>query len=398
MARKYEKYKPEFRDEVARLVVETTRSIADVSREYGLNETTVGGWVKKYRATHAADEPPLELSERARLRELERRNRELEMENAFLKKSQCVLREGAAVSDKYEFIAAERATHSSENSGDAPTMVRMCAWIGVSKSGYYEWLDRRPSAAARRRELLADKIRALFEAFGGTYGYRRIHAELLRAGEHVGAELVRRLMRELGLVPVQPRPFRITTVPDPDAPETVDLLRRDFCADRPGIKLVGDITYIRTWQGWLYLATLIDCFNREVIGWSMADHLRTELVTDALDMAVRNHRLEPDCIMHSDRGTQYTSAEYRATLTRLGLRHSVGRTGQCWDNALAESFFASLKNERVHHIVYPSRKKAKEDIARYIELFYNQRRIHSALGYRTPREVRTEYLNSQLAA
>ena len=176
------------------------------------------------------------------------------------------------MSDKYEFIAAERATHSSENSGDAPTIARMCAWIGVSKSGYYEWLDRRPSAAARRRELLADKIRALFEAFGGTYGYRRIHAELLRAGEHVGAELVRRLMRELGLVPVQPRPFRITTVPDPDAPETVDLLRRDFCADRPGIKVIGDITYIRTWQGWLYLATLIDCFNREVIGWSMADH------------------------------------------------------------------------------------------------------------------------------
>ena len=204
------------------------------------------------------------------------------------------------MSDKYAFIAAERATHSSENSGDAPTMVRMCAWIGVSKSGYYEWLDRAPSAAAGRRELLADKIRALFEAFGGTYGYRRIHAELLRAGEHVGAELVRRLMRELGLVPLQPRPFRVTTVPDPDAPETVDHLRRDFCADRPGIKVVGDITYIRTWQGWLYLATLIDCFNREVIGWSMADHLRTELITDALEMAVRNHRLEPDCIMHSE--------------------------------------------------------------------------------------------------
>ena len=207
------------------------------------------------------------------------------------------------MSDKYAFIAAERATHSSENSGDAPTMVRMCAWIGVSKSGYYEWLDRRPSAAARRRELLADKIRALFEAFGGTYGYRRIHAELLRADERVGPELVRRLMRELGLVPVQPRPFRTTTVPDPDAPDTVDLVRRDFTADRPGIKVVGDITYIRTWQGWLYLATLIDCFNREVIGWSIADHLRTELVTDALEMAVRNDRLEPDCILHSDRGT-----------------------------------------------------------------------------------------------
>jgi putative transposase len=301
------------------------------------------------------------------------------------------------VSDKYAFIAAERAANSSDHS-DAPTIVNMCTWLSVSKSGFYDWRCRPRSAAGRRRELLADKIRALFKACGGTYGYRRIHAELLRAGEQVGAALVRKLMGELGLVAVQPRPFRTTTVPDPHAADTVDLVRRDFSADRPGIKVVGDITYIRTWQGWLYLATLIDCFNREVIGWSMADHLRTELVTDALDMAVRNHRLEPDCIMHSDRGTQYTSAEYRATLTRLGLRHSVGRTGQCWDNALAESFFASLKNERVHHMVYPSRKTAKEDIARYIELFYNRRRIHSALGYRTPHEVRTAYLNSQLAA
>ena len=184
---------------------------------------------------------------------------------------------------------------------------------------YYEWRDRRPSAAARRRELLADKIRALFEAFGGTYGYRRIHAELLRAGERVGAELVRRLMRELGLVPVQPRPFRTTTVPDPDAPDTVDLVRRDFAADRPGIKVVGDITYIRTWQGWLYLATLIDCFNREVIGWSMADHLRTELVhRRAGHGGAESIGSNADCIMHSDRGTQYTSAEYRATLIGLG--------------------------------------------------------------------------------
>jgi putative transposase len=126
--------------------------------------------------------------------------------------------------------------------------------------------------------------------------------------------------------------------------------------------------------------------------------MRTELVTDALAMAARNHSLEPGCIMHSDRGTHYTSAEYHAALDRLGLRHSLGRTGVCWDNALAESFFASLKNERVHHMVYPTRKKATEDIARYIELFYNRRRIQSALGYRTPHEVRTEYLNSQLAA
>jgi putative transposase len=300
------------------------------------------------------------------------------------------------VSEKFEFINAERAA-AAEATG-LPTIARMCVLLAVSKSGYYEWRDRPVSAAQRRRELLGDKIAALFEAFNASYGYRRIHAELVRAGERVGLELVRKLMGEQDLITVQPRPFRTTTEPDPDAPDTVDLVKRDFSAAQPGAKVVGDITYIRTWQGWLYLAVLTDCATREVIGYAMAEHMRTELVVEALEMAMRNGRLEPDCIMHSDRGTQYTSAEYREKLVELGLRHSVGRTGQCWDNALAESFFATLKNERVHQMVYPTRKKAKADIAKWIELFYNYRRIHSALSYRTPHEVRTEYLNSQLAA
>ena len=245
------------------------------------------------------------------------------------------------MTEKFEFIDAERA--AAAEAAELPTVARMCALLEVSKSGFYEWRHRPVSAAQRRRELLADMVRALFEAFDATYGYRRIHAELVRAGERVGPELVRKLMHEMGLIPVQPRPFRTTTEPDPDAPDTVDLVKRDFTAQRPGTKVVGDITYIRTWQGWLYLASLIDCCTREVIGYAMAEHMRTELVLDAVDMAMRNGRLEADCIMHSDRGTQYTSAEYREKLVELGLRHSVGRTGQCWDNALAESFFASLK-------------------------------------------------------
>jgi putative transposase len=298
------------------------------------------------------------------------------------------------VTDKFEFIEAERAIVESQ----LPTVERMCALMEVSKSGYYEWRCRPVSAAQQRRELLAEKIEALFTAFDATYGYRRIHAELLRGGEQVGEKLVAKLMAEMDLIPLQPRPFRTTTQADPDAAATVDLVKRDFCADAPGTKVVGDITYIRTWQGWLYLATLIDCATREVIGYAMADHMRTELVLDALDMAMRNGGLQADCIMHSDRGAQYTSTEYREKLAELGLRHSVGRTGQCWDNALAESFFATLKNERVYQMVYPTRKKAEADIARWIELFYNHRRIHSALGYRTPHEVRTEYVNSHLAA
>ncbi|MFB9730422.1 IS3 family transposase, partial [Haloechinothrix salitolerans] len=389
---KYQKYTPEFREQAAKLVVEGQRPIAEVAREYGLGETTLANWVKKYREDHAGDEPPLELSERAELAELRRRVREQEMELSFLKKGGSVLCEGAAVSEKYEFIAAEYAHNKGHNVADAPTLTQMLAWLDVSKSGYYEWFRRPPSATERRRELLKTKIETLFDLFGGTYGYRRIHAELVRAGERVDDETVRQLMREMGLVTVQLKPYRTTTVRSAEQPDGVpDLVERNFTANRPGAKLVGDITFISTWQGWLYLATVIDCFNNEVIGYAMADHMRTELVTDALDMAARNHTLESGCIMHSDRGTQYTSAEYRAKLDELDLRHSLGRTGICWDNALAESFFASLKNERVHHMVYPTRKRASTDIARYIELHYNRRRIHSALGYKTPHEVRNEY-------
>lgn len=296
------------------------------------------------------------------------------------------------MSDKYAFIDAEYAA------GCAPTIERMCRWLQVSKSGYYEWLHRPMSPTAHRRELLKIKIKALFEASDGSYGYRRLHAALLRIGEHVGLELVRQLMRELGLVACQPRPWRTTTLRGEEQTATPDLVGRDFTADAPGQKLVGDITYISTWAGWLYLATVIDCFTKEVIGYAMADHMRTSLICDALDMAARNHSLAVNCIFHSDRGTQYTSTEFGAKLTTLKMRQSLGRTGCCYDNALAESFFASLKNERVHRTVYPTRKKAKHDIAHYIEIFYNRQRLHSALGYRTPHEVRIEYLNEQLAA
>jgi putative transposase len=296
------------------------------------------------------------------------------------------------VSDKYAFIDAEYAA------AGAPTIERMCCWLQVSKSGYYEWLHRPMSATAQRRELLKIKIQALFEASDDTYGYRRLHEELVRGGEQVGPELVRQLMRELGLVACQPRPWHTTTLRGDEHSTASDLVGRDFTADAPGRKLVGDITYIRTWAGWLYLATVIDCFNKEVIGYAMADHMRTSLVADALGMAARNHTLAAGCIFHSDRGTQYTSTEFGAILSALQMRQSLSRTGCCYDNALAESFFAALKNERVHRTVYPTRSKAKLDIAHYIEIFYNRQRLHSALGYRTPHEVRIEYSNEQAAA
>ena len=296
------------------------------------------------------------------------------------------------MSDVYEFIDAEYATCET-----APAITRMCAWLEVSKSGYYDWLGRLESAAAKRREELKLKIGDIFDDSDGTYGYRRIAAQLARQGVAAGEELVRRLMRELGLVACQPRPWRPVTTEQGASGPIPDLVNRDFTAGAPGAKMVGDITYIPTWEGWLFLATVIDCATRKVIGWAMDDNYRTPLITSAIEMAARNIGLPPGAVFHSDRGSNYTSAEFAAVLESLGIRQSVGRTGSCFDNALAESFNAAVKVERVHRTVYPTRKKARDDIARYIELRYNRTRLHSTLGYRTPQEVHDEYLNGQLA-
>jgi len=300
------------------------------------------------------------------------------------------------VSDQYEFIDAEYAATPAGN-GAAPTITCMCRWLGVSKSGFYEWRSRPESCTAERRRKLALVITRIFDDSDSASGYRRIAAELARHGIVAGLELVRKIMRELGLVACQPRPRRSTTQQGAAGP-IPDLVNRDFTAEVPGQKMVGDITYIYTWQGWEYLATVIDCATRKVIGWAMDDNYRTPLITSAIEMAARNIDLPADAIFHSDRGSNYTSAEFAAILEGLGIRQSVGRTGICYDNALAESFNGVLKVERVYRTVYPTREMARKDIARYIEIRYNRKRLHSALGYRTPQEAHDEYLNRQLAA
>ena len=300
---------------------------------------------------------------------------------------------------KYSFIDAEYAGTPGEDAGDAPAIMQMCGWLGVSKSGYYDWRSRPQSAAAKRRELLKIKIKALFEANNEEYGYRRLHAALVRGGEQCCPELVRDLMRELGLEPCQPKPWRRSlTEQDVQAGPVPDLVNRDFTAGKPGEKMVGDITYIPTWQGWLYLATVIDCATRKIVGWAMDDNYKTPLIIAAIQMAARNLDLPGGAIFHSDRGSNYTSARFGDELEKLGIRQSVGRTGICYDNALAESVNGTLKVELVYRTVYPDHEKAREDIARWIELRYNRTRLHSGLGYRTPQEVLDEYLNGQEAA
>jgi putative transposase len=303
------------------------------------------------------------------------------------------------VSDRYAFIDAEYADAPGGDAGAAPTVTQMCEWLAVSRSGFYEWRSRPQSAAGKRRELLKVKIKALFEAENEEYGYRRLHQALLRSGEHVDDETVRRLMRELGLVPCQPRPWRRSlTEQDGQAGPIPDLVSRDFTADRPGAKMVGDITYIWTWEGWLYLATVIDCATRKIVGWAMDDNYKTPLIRKAIQMAARNVDLPEGAIFHSDRGSNYTSGEFARELEELKISQSVGRTGICYDNALAESVNGTLKVELVYRTEYPTREKARKDIARWIELRYNSTRLHSGLGYRTPQEVMDEYLNGQEAA
>jgi len=290
------------------------------------------------------------------------------------------------VSEKYEFV------DTTLTGPECPFPVTsMCRWLEVSTSGFYAWRARPDSATARRRDVLKALITDEFIRSDATYGYRRLHAALARRGVAAGRELVRHLARELGLVPCQPRPGRVgLTRADAAAGPIPDLVGRDFTADSPGQKLVGDITYIPTWEGWLYLATVIDCYSKKVIAHAMDDHYRTPLITTAIRRAAATG-LADQAIFHTDRGSNYTSAEFHTALVDLGLRHSTGRTGICYDNAMAESFFAALKNERVHRTVYPTRAHAIRDITTYIDGWYNTERLHSGLGYQTPTETHAGY-------
>ena len=302
------------------------------------------------------------------------------------------------MSAKYAFIGAQKATRNID--GTPRYQVRqMCTWLGVSTSGFYEWAGRPASATAARRQELAVLVEHIFDEHDGTYGYRRIHAVLARRGRHCDPETVRSIMRELGLVACQPRSARrCTTKRAAEVADIPDLVGRDFTSAVPGAKLVGDITYVRTWQGWLYVALVIDCCSRAIVGYAMAEHYRTPLISAAVRMAARNIDLAEGAVFHSDRGSNYTSDEYAGVLKELGLSRSVGRTGICYDNALAESTNGALKVELVNRRQFPTRETATREIARWIELFYNQRRLHSGLGYKTPNEILESHRDSPIAA
>ena len=275
----------------------------------------------------------------------------------------------------FNLIDAERASY--------PVAV-LCRMLGVSKSGYYAWRGRPLSERRWQDALLTEKIREIHSRSHETYGYPRVHAELRSLGIRCGRRRVARLMRAAGLRGCVRGKKRRTTRHDPRAAPAPDLLGRDFVAGGPNRIWLADITYIPTREGFLYLAFILDTHSRRIVGWSMAPHMRTELVVDALEMAVWRRRPVTGLVHHSDRGVQYTAISFGKRLKEAGIVPSMGRTGTALDNAMAESFLATLKTELVHRHYFSDREAARSAIFEYLEGFYNRRRLHSALGYKSP--------------
>lgn len=277
----------------------------------------------------------------------------------------------------FEFVEREKANH---------TAAMLCRVLGVSASGYYAWRKRGQSAHAQKDVVLTARITAIHERSRATYGAPRVHAELAALGLACGRKRVARLMRVASLVGCHRRRSVITTRREPAAPVAPDRVDRQFVATTPNVLWSADITYVPTWEGFLYLAVVLDVFSRRIVGWAMADHLRTELVIAALEMALWNRRPEPGVIHHSDHGCQYTSVAFGQRCLDARILPSMGSVGDCYDNAITESFFATLQCELLDRHVFRTQAEARTAIFAFVEGFYNTQRRHSALGYRSPAE------------
>jgi putative transposase len=276
----------------------------------------------------------------------------------------------------YRIISAERASF--------PVSL-MCELLDVSRSGYLDWSSRAPSDRALADAWLTERIKRIHKDNREVYGSPRIHAELrMRYGIRVGRKRVERLMRAAGISGLKERKRGRTTIRVPGVRVADDLVERDFRPAAQDVLWIADVTYLRTWEGWLYLAAIQDAFSRRIVGWSMADHMRSELVVDALRMAVARRRPKPGLIHHSDQGSQYVSLAFGQAAREAGIARSMGSKGDCYDNSVAESFFATLKKELVHRRSWPTRRELASEVFDYIEAFYNRRRRHSTLGMLSP--------------
>lgn len=280
------------------------------------------------------------------------------------------------------FIHAEKALF---------TVAAMCRLLGVTRQGYYAYTKRLPSQRIERERALHERLRVVHAESRGTYGSPRCHRALQHEGFRVSKRSVERGMRSMGLCGRQRRRWRATTKANPLHAVAPNTLERDFTASKPDERWVTDITYVWTDEGWCYVAAILDLYSRAVVGWALDTSLSTRLPLAALDMALRRRRPNEGLLHHSDRGCQYTSSDYRRELAAKGIEVSMSRKGNCWDNAVAESFFATLKTELVYNKTWRDRLELRQAVFEYIEVFYNRRRLHSSLGYRTPAKAENDF-------
>ena len=275
-------------------------------------------------------------------------------------------------------------------------VIKMCQALEVSRSGYYGWLNRKPSQRQLENEKLKLKIAEIYWQHKGRYGSPRIYRQLKKEGYNYNIKRIERLMNVMELKAIQKRKFKKTTDSNHNLPLKKNLLNRNFNVTQPNKVWVSDITYISTNEGWLYLAVIIDLYSRKVVGWSINKRMTKQLVIDALNMGIKNRKPDKGLIFHSDRGTQYASHDFQKELWKNTMRSSMSRKGDCWDNAVAESFFSTLKTELIYHNKYKNRKQARQDIFQYIAVYYNRIRMHSTLNYKSPENYEKERKQSKL--
>lgn len=286
---------------------------------------------------------------------------------------------------RYEFIVEHRYEHRID---------RMCRILHVSRSGYYRWRHHRESRREIRDKVLLEQIKTAYEHGRGTYGSPRITAELNARGISCSKNRVSRIMRKYGIVAKTKRKFKITTRSKDKKPSVENLLKQGFVVRAPNQLWASDITYVWTKEGWLYLAIILDVFSRYIVGWALSSRLTAELVISAFNRAIHSRKLTADMVFHSDRGSQYASEELQLTLQQLGIRQSMSGAGNCYDNAIAESLFHTIKTELIYFHHYESRREAANSIFEYIEIFYNRKRRHSALNNKSPFDFEQNYFVS----
>ncbi|WP_226949623.1 IS3 family transposase [Raoultella ornithinolytica] len=366
------RFTPEFKEEAVRQITERGYSVAEVSDRLGVSAHSLYKWLRAIKPDNREQHARDLLEAKSEILKLRAQLKRTEEERDILKKGRAVLCKGARL--KYRFINEHRTVWG---------VMTMCRVLHVARAGFYAWLHNPVSARDKDNQRLLTLIRDSYSLSGGVYGYRRVHGDLNEIGETCGKNRVGRIMQlnRIKAVRGYKAPRRIAGRPSVVAPNRV---QRQFTVVRANQVWVTDITYIRTWQGWLYLAVVIDLFARNVVGWSMKPTLSRELALDALMMAVWRRKPDSEVIVHSDQGSQYGSDDWQRFCRANNLAPSMSRRGNCWDNAVAESFFSSLKKERIRKRIYKTRDLARADIFDYIEVFYNRARRHSHLGGVSP--------------